>query len=208
MEAREFAKYHTWCLNKGIKVYAVTEFEIKKNKLKSQHLSDEINSQEYNKYLTELNAVFSPNNNPTLFIAKEENGIASYGSMKFTDGVNASGVTISNQIGILLKAIVYKELQLMEIKSTYNQLEGICEAAIKQDREKIVFWLTARVLFREAMLYLEAFYPDNKEYAQLIYELAHCKCGTPAVKWNKNNPVCANCSFQKSTSQIEYSKKV
>jgi hypothetical protein len=109
MEPREFAKYHTWCLSKGIKVYAITEFEVEKSKLQADYNSKIINSDEYNKFLKELSIKFVPNNNPVLFIAKEDNGKASFGSMKFIDQVNSNGVTISVQIGILLKAIYEKE---------------------------------------------------------------------------------------------------
>jgi hypothetical protein len=174
MEAREFAKYHTWCDQRGIRVYPMPTGS----------------TGEFN-------------------LAVERNGIASVGQKVFYDKPsNSKQESVWNQIGILLKAIVYKELQLMEIKSTYNQLEGICAAAIKQDREKILFWLTANVPFREAMLYLEGFYPEHKECAQLIYELAHCQCGEPIKNFDKPNLLCANCGLKKGLEKIEYSKKV
>lgn len=174
MENKEFAKYHTWCDEKGIRVYPIPT-----------------------------------GNNGQFNIAVERQGKASIGKQVFYDKPESNKQTsVWEQIGVLLKMIVYKELELMEIKSTFNQLEGICAAAFKKDKAEIMRWLSVKVPFREAVLYLEGFYPDKKECAALIYKLAHCKCGLPAVKWNKTTPTCALCSFEKSKSKIEYSNEV
>ena len=144
-------------------------------------------------------------------LAVERNGVASVGKQIFYDKpTNNKQQSVWVQIGILLKAIVYKELQFMEIKSTYNQLEGITKAAIKNDADGVIHFLAAKVPFREAMLYLEGFYPNDKESSAFIYKLAHCQCGAPATKWIQKpiKPVCANCSLKKALKQIEFSKEV
>lgn len=174
MEPKEFAKYHTWCDQRKIRVYPIP-----------RAVSGEFH------------------------IAVERNGKASVGEKIFYDKpANKNQTSVWDQIGVLLKMIVYKELNLMEIKSTYAQLEGICDAAIKNQKEKVVLFLSSGVPFREAMLYLEAFYPDHKEDAQLIYKLAHCKCGNAIIfKEGKTVKQCPNCSFKKSIKQIEFSNQ-
>lgn len=206
MDSKEFSRYHRWCSDHGIKVYPVTEYEVEKSKLNITLKLEEITNDEFKKRNDILFKKFVTTASPTLFIAKESDGKIAFGNMQFINNVNADGFTISQQIGILLKAICYKELNLMEIKSTYNQLEGICASAFKKDIPGILLLLSSGVPFREAVLYMEGFYPDKKESAELILKLAHCKCGQMInFKPKKTNTtLCDNCSLQKSFSQIEY----
>lgn len=172
MEHKEFAKYHTWCDVRAIRVYPIPQG----------------NSGEFK-------------------LAVERDGRASIGSQVFYDKPVGNQKCVWNQIGILLKAIVYKELGLMEIKSTYNQLEGICAAAIKSDKSAVKSFLEQGVPFREAILYLEGFFPEHKAKGDLIYQLAHCKCGNPILfKDGKAKKDCPGCGFTKAMKQIEYSK--
>lgn len=140
-------------------------------------------------------------------LAVERSGNVAVGRQIFYNKPStADKICVWKQIGVLLKAICYKELNLMEIKSTFNQLEGICAATFKNDIPSIISWLSAGVPFREAVLYLEGFYPDKKESATLIYKTAHCLCGQPATKWTIEPPlgICGNCNLRKGLSQIEY----
>jgi hypothetical protein len=172
MENKEFAKYHTWCDVRGIRVYPIPQG----------------NSVEFK-------------------LAVERNGSASIGNQIFYDNPVGDQRCVWKQVGVLLKAIVYKELDLMEIKSTFNQLEGICEAAIKSDRVGVTTFLEQGVPFREAILYLEGFFPEHKDKGELIYQLAHCKCGNPILfKPGKSKKECSSCGFTKSMQKIEYSK--
>jgi hypothetical protein len=150
------------------------------------------------------------NTEGAFYLVVERSGKASIGNKVFYNERPAPGVpSVWEQIGILLKAIVYKELNLMEIKSTHNQLEAIAQAAIKGNKHQIVLGLMAKVPFREAVLYMEGFYPEEKEKAKLIHQLAHCQCGNPATKWDlkTNKGRCGNCGLQKAFEQIEYGPK-
>lgn len=173
MEHKEFAKYHTWCDERGIRVYPIP---------------------------TGISGEFK--------LVVERNKIGEIGNVIFYDKpMNKNQISVWIQIGVLLKAIVYEELGLMEIKSTYNQLEGICAAAIKSDKSAVKSFLEQGVPFREAILYLEGFFPEHKSKGDLIYQLAHCKCGNPILfKDGKAKKDCPGCGFTKAMEQIEYSK--
>jgi hypothetical protein len=112
MDPKEFYKYHKWCLEHGIKVYPITEYEIEKSKINNLLNAGKLTIDEFNTKSKELFKRFAQNNKPILFIAKEVDGQATFGTMKFDDNVNTEGVNISKQIGILLKAIFYKESAL------------------------------------------------------------------------------------------------
>ena len=105
--------YHSWCEQRGIKVFAITKYEVERLRLGSLLKQEKISQKEYAVEMDFLFKKYVPSHNPELYIAKEQDGIITVGTMEFVNQVHVkadkSVVPIATQIGLLLEAIYIKE---------------------------------------------------------------------------------------------------
>lgn len=108
MSEKEHYTHMSWCLNNGIRIYPVTEFEYQHRKLLSSLNKGEIGKEMY-KFEKErlLNNL---KNSKDLHIAVERKNRVSIGDTIFyTDKKNSMNATIWEQIRIIYKMIYEKE---------------------------------------------------------------------------------------------------
>ena len=110
MEHQEFNELFRFAESKNIRVYAVTEFEKLRSLLQSEYDQERLDFNTYNSRHNELVNRFCPNANPILFLCIDYGNRREFGRMAFKDQVSETGSTLNEQLCVLLKAVVEKEI--------------------------------------------------------------------------------------------------
>lgn len=110
MEHREFNELFRQAELIGVRVYAVTEFEKLKSLLQSEYDKGVMDFSTYNSRHNQLVSRFSTNANPVLFLCVDYGTHRTFGKMAFKDQVSETGSTLNEQLCVLLKAVVEKQI--------------------------------------------------------------------------------------------------
>lgn len=111
MEHREFNQLFSEAEALGIRVYPITELEKELDLLKNKYNSLAINFEKFKQLQTSLFHRLAPSASPVLYLCIDFGYKREFGRMAFKNQLNEEGVSIHEQIGVLLRAAIDRETQ-------------------------------------------------------------------------------------------------